>query len=239
MNNPSVSLVIPAYNEEKYIGACLDSVFKNDPERFLEITVVDNASSDRTSEIALQYKGVRVVQEKTKGVQHARQRGFKESTGDIIAFIDADTRMPKGWHEKIIKEFERNPKLVTLSGPYRYYDISPLRKVVVEMFYAVSMPVYLLFGYMAIFGNFAIRRDILEKMGGLDTTIVFWGDDTNTVRRAHAFGKTKFSMNFFIYTSGRRLSQEGILKTGWRYATNFFSEIFLKKTPTEEYRSLR
>src|SRR3989344_9298604 len=112
-----VSLVVPAYNEEKYIGLCLESIVKNGGELY-EIVVVDNASTDRTAEIAAGFGRVRVVSESKKGVTRARQRGAQESSGDIIAFIDGDTRMPEHWVREVIKDFETDEKLVCLSGPY-------------------------------------------------------------------------------------------------------------------------
>ena len=88
-----LSIVIPAYNEEKYIGAAIESVQKYGNGVCKEIIVVDNASTDRTVQIANGYPGVRVVSESKKGTGHARERGFRESTGDVICFIDADTRL--------------------------------------------------------------------------------------------------------------------------------------------------
>ena len=70
MSQPiQITLIIPAYNEEKYIGACLDSVIENSRGRFIEIIVIDNASTDRTAEIAQQRPGVRIVREHQKGIK--------------------------------------------------------------------------------------------------------------------------------------------------------------------------
>ena len=69
-----VSLIIPAYNEEKYIGSCLDYAIKNSHGWFHEIIVIDNNCTDRTKEIAEGYPGVRVVQEPKKALP-ARAKG--------------------------------------------------------------------------------------------------------------------------------------------------------------------
>src|SRR3989344_5716630 len=132
MQKLSVSLIIPAYNEEKYIGACLDYVFKNFGGAFFEIIVVDNASRDRTREIAQHFPHVKIAYEERKGLTRARQRGFEEARGDILAYIDADTRMPAGWAETIAKEFERDKNLASLSGPYVYYDIPAWKQFLVD-----------------------------------------------------------------------------------------------------------
>lgn len=234
INPPTVSLVIPAYNEEKYIKDCLDSIFASGA-RFLEVVVIDNGSTDKTSEIVSSYENVRLVLEGKKGVMYARQRGVDETSGEIIAFVDADTKMISGWYEQITKKFSSNLLLATLSGPYVYEDISFFTKILVWIFYyLIVLPVYYILGYTAIFGNFAIRRSVLEKMGGLDTSILFYGDDTDTVRRAHKFGKTIFSMDFKIKTSPRRFKEEGIIFTAWKYVLNFTHIVLFKRPHTKD-----
>ena len=93
---PKVSVIIPTYNNADLIGKAVVSVLTQTYRDF-EIIVVDNASTDRTGEIAQSYSGVRVVREDRKGLPSARQAGLDASVGDIVAYIDADTRMPEGW----------------------------------------------------------------------------------------------------------------------------------------------
>ncbi len=235
-----ISLIIPAYNEEKYIADCLEYALKNSLGGFYEIIVVDNGSSDKTKEIAETFPGVRVVREKEKGITKARQRGFIEAKSDIIAYIDADTRMPDGWVETILQEFIKNQKLVCLSGPYIYYDIPKWQQFLVKVYWRVlAYPSYLLIGYMAIGGNFTIKKDTLEKMGGFNTSIEFYGEDTDIARRAHRLGKVKFKPDFLMYTSGRRLSDQGVFKTAIIYIINFFSEAIIHKPITKSYKDIR
>ncbi len=240
MNDPKISLVIPAYNEEKYIGVCLDYVMKNAKGRFYEIIVVDNNSTDRTKEIAAGYPGVKVVSELKKGVTKARQRGVEEATGDLIAFIDADTQMRPEWVDVILKEFGKNPKLVCLSGPYLYYDFRRWMQIVSTFFwYTIAIPTSWIVGYMAIAGNLIIKKDTLTKMQGLDTNIEFYGDDTDTVRRAKEFGDVKFCRQLIMPTSCRRFTTQGVINTNAKYFMNFFSEVFFHKPVTSEYKDFR
>jgi len=233
-----ISLIICAYNEENYIKACLESALKNSSGKFHEIIVVDNNSTDRTKEIAEKTPEIIVVQEMKQGPNHARQKGFEIATGDVLAFIDADTLMPKGWKETLIKEFEKNPKLVCLSGPYIYYDFSKPKQFLSLMYWYLAYPVYLLVGYMAMNGNLVIKKEILKKINGFDTTI-FYGDDTNIARRASKHGKVKFRLNFTIHSSARRMHSEGIIKTTFIYVLNFFSQAFVKKSVTKSYKDIR
>ena len=101
------------------------------------------------------------------------------------------------------------------------------------------MPLYFSIGYMAVIGNLAIRRDTLEKMNGLDASIKFYGDDTDTARRARQFGQVKFKPSFVIYTSGRRLIGQGLLKTAYLYIMNFLSEVFAHQPATKKYVDIR
>ena len=68
----NISIVIPAYNEEKYIGDCLRSIVATRTDEILEIIVIDNASTDDTAMVAQQFPGVHVVHEPQKGLTRAR-----------------------------------------------------------------------------------------------------------------------------------------------------------------------
>ena len=233
-------MVIPAYNEEKHIGKCLDSAINNSGNRFHEIIVVDNASTDRTSEIAMSFSGVKIIREKTKGVMGARQRGVLESSGDIVAFVDADNIIPLGWFDTAQKEFRDNPSLVCLSGPYDYYDMSKLQRALAFFYWHVIVKlISLMLGYVGNFGNMLLRRETLEKMKGLDTSIAFYGDDTDTARRASKFGKVKFQSNFVLLSSGRRFFNQGWISTITAYILNFFSEVFFHRPLQKNYKNFR
>jgi len=235
-----ISLIIPAYNEEKYIGYCLEHIIKNSNGKFYEIIVIDNASTDNTSKIASKYPGVKVIYEENKGLTFARQRGFVESSGDILAYVDADTKMKKGHYEKIEKEFNKNENLACFSGPHEYYDVSKYHKILNKLFWIIlAYPTYKIVGYMTIGVNFAIKKEVLKKMNGFDTSISFYGEDTDIARRAHLYGKVKFSIGFGIPTSGRRLTDHGIIKTLYVYISNFISEVILHKPTIVEYKDIR
>lgn len=230
-----ISIIIPAYNEEAYLGACLDHVVAAAEGTDCEILVVDNNSKDRTVEIAKGYPNIKVFLETRKGPTWARQCGYEHSTGDLIAMVDADTRMPRGWIKMALKVFREDKRVVFLSGPYEYYDFPwPLRAGNWFYWHILAYPFYFFLRHMAIAGNMVLRRDVLEKMGGLDTTIEFYGDDTNASRRAAQFGRAVFKLEFIMVTSGRRLFQQGFVNTIYHYALNFFSQALFGKTLDSE-----
>jgi glycosyltransferase involved in cell wall biosynthesis len=235
-----MSLIICAHNEENYIGDCLKSVLTNGHGKFLEVIVVDNASVDKTSIVASSFPGVRVVLEENKGLTHARARGLKEARGDLLAYIDADCRLPLHWVSKAEKIFSDDKKVISLSGPYRYYDGTILQRWIMNCIWWISAPVtYWLVGYMILGGNFIARKEALLSIGGFDTSIEFYGEDTDIARRLHTQGRSIFKMDFFIYSSLRRMASEGIIRTNIVYALNFISEAFFHKPFTKTHTDIR
>jgi glycosyltransferase involved in cell wall biosynthesis len=242
-----LSFVVPAYNEEAYLPACLESIMAQTGKLgdAVEIIVVNNASSDRTLQVAMGFKGVRVVDEPRKGLTFARQAGFAASTGELIANVDSDSRLTEGWVAKVLAEFAAEPKLVALSGPFIYYDMSPNQRVSVRIFYAIAYLVYALNRYvlragsMVQGGNFVLRRAALEKIGGFDTSISFYGEDTDIARRMNQVGEVKFTFDLKMFSSARRLKKEGMLRIAGRYTINYFWTIFGKTPYTKEYTDIR
>ncbi|MBI3619651.1 glycosyltransferase family 2 protein [Candidatus Roizmanbacteria bacterium] len=131
MIDTRISVVIPAYNEEKRLGECLSHLAKQQ-ERPDEIIVVDNDSTDATTLIAKSC-GVRVVREKQRGMIFARNRGFNEAYFPIIARTDADCLPPPEWI-KIIKHDFATGDIDGLTGPVIFYDL-PFRTAIFDTLY--------------------------------------------------------------------------------------------------------
>jgi glycosyltransferase involved in cell wall biosynthesis len=91
MGNPLVSVIIPVYNGEKYLGEAVQSVLEQD-YRPLEIIVVDDGSTDRSAEIASSYAEVRYFHQENQGVSAARNAAIAMAMGEFLAFLDADDR---------------------------------------------------------------------------------------------------------------------------------------------------
>jgi len=193
-----ISLIIPVHNKEKYIGDCLLSIQKYGKELF-EIIVVNNASTDRTALIVKSFPNVRLINETRKGLVFARNKGLKEAKGDLVAFIEATTKIPKNWVKKIVKEFKKK-SIVSISGPYMYYNNPLLKKIMTWIYWIfIGWPIYLLIGYKTTLGNFVARKSALEKVGGFDENIHLYEDDNNISKKLHKIGKTKFIQTFYIF----------------------------------------
>ena len=226
-----LSFVVPAYNEESYLAECLESILRETSRVGVstEILVVDNASTDGTSEVVRRYPAVRLIEQPIKGLTHARQAGFLACTGELIANVDADSRLPEGWLLRVLAEFEARPKMVALSGPLVYYDLTPRHRQLVQVFYGIAWMTYamnryvLRVGSMVQGGNFVVAREGLEQIGGFNLAIAFYGEDTDVARRLNAVGEVRFTFGLKMFSSARRLNQEGILTTALRYTMNYLS----------------
>lgn len=226
-----VSFCIPAYNEEARIAQCLASVQKEivraGMEHECEIVVVNNASTDRTGEIARGFAGITVIDEPRKGIAQARKTAYEHASGELIANVDSDTLLPPGWLDTAVQEFEKDPNLVALSGPFIFYDLPTFKRLVSQAFIA-TYPIahfithrILRVGAILQGGNFVLRRGALDMAGGFDPSFEFYGEDTDIARRISKFGRVKWTMRFPIYASGRRLAHEGMFRSAWNYTLNF------------------
>jgi glycosyltransferase involved in cell wall biosynthesis len=242
-----LSVVVPAYNEEVLLSTCLTSIVeqveRTDTEA--EIIVVNNASTDSTRAIAASFPEVRVVDEPRKGLVQARQTGFIAATGDLIANLDADTRLSPGWMAQVCARFRRDPSLVALSGPCIYDDLPALVRMAVRLFYGLAYGSYLLTRFilnhssMLQGGNYVIRRTALCAIGGYNTALEFYGEDTDVAYRLHRVGKVVFTLRLPIYASGRRLATEGVLTTGVKYSLNYLWILLFRRPFSMVYRDIR
>ncbi|HWA17935.1 MAG TPA: glycosyltransferase family 2 protein [Devosia sp.] len=242
-----LAFVIPAYNEEALIGKCVESVMAEVRRtgRDIDVVVVNNNSTDRTAEIASSTPGVRVVDEKQKGLVAARDGGLKATTAELVANIDADTIVPEGWLDVVFDEFEKDPKLVCLSGPYIYYDLSAWNRFLVGAFYGLTKLIYwinryiLRVGSVVQGGNFVFKRSAWEKAGGYNRSIKFYGEDTDVAVKLSKVGHVKWTFRLKMKTSGRRLAEEGVFMTAGRYTLNFFWVTFAGKPLSDTHTDIR
>ena len=231
-----ISFIIPAYNEEKYISRCLESVILEAKRSSFdyEVIVVNNASSDKTKEVALSFSEVIVVDEPRKGISNARQAGLSASRGDLIVNFDADSLMPQGWSREIGEIFKDN-SVVALSGPCIYHESSAAVNMLIRAYYFFAFLIHIVnqdilkIGAVLQGGNSVLRRSALEKIGGYDTSIKFYGEDTDIAKRMSRVGRVKFDLFFTMKTSSRRFEKEGLVRIGWNYLVNYLWVIIFSR----------
>ena len=225
-----ISVIIPARNEEKYIESCIRSVKLQDFSNY-EIIVVDNGSTDKTAEIA-KTLGVRVISESGVGLPRAREKGRGIARGDLLVYLDADMKIPPLYLSRIFEHFEKHENVVAVSNPFFFYDGNWGINLLARFFFKIFFPIYckllkilkipgVLFG-----ANFAIRRKALEKIGGFNKSIKFYGEDTDISKRISKEGDIDFINNLSTFTSARRYTEQGIFKTTFVYFVNYFFMLF-------------
>jgi glycosyltransferase involved in cell wall biosynthesis len=223
------SIVIPAYNAGPAVEKTVRSAVNQSrtiPRKDFEVIVVDNNSTDTTAHFAKLGGADKVVTEIQQGTNYARNRGYRESRGEIIAFLDADSVAPEDWLLKIDRVFN-NPKVQAVSGPYDY-GFTWLKGLADIVYTRVIFPAVLailgLFKGTAIVigGNFAVRRSALEAIGGIPPA-KFWGDDAliaTLVRRM--VGRVAFVSNLNVRSSHDRFDNKGFLALAAQYASAFW-----------------
>lgn len=147
---PTISVVIPTYNEERNIGNCLESIFKqNYPKQNLEIIVVDDKSTDRTLTILKNFP-VKVL---TSGARHgeiSKMIGFKKAKGELAIYLDADIELRgNDWFVKMVKPLIENSEVIGSFTRYftrqddpaieRYLTFDPLQRDSIYQFFSPAI----------------------------------------------------------------------------------------------------
>jgi glycosyltransferase involved in cell wall biosynthesis len=207
LNRPKFSIIIPARDEERFIGACLDSIrvaAALHPDQ-VEVIVVLNRCSDRTEEIARQF-GARTIREDARNLSAIRNAGARSAVGSILVTIDADSTMSQNTLVAIDRALTPG---TTVGGgtPIRPDRTSPGIQVTVWLF--------TIFQLICRFsgGLFWCRREDFQAIGGFDESLIS-GEDVDFARRLRAHGKCTrrpFSTlkDAYIVTSCRKFDAFG------------------------------
>jgi len=162
-----ISLIIPAYNEERYLARCLDAVAAQTVRPY-EVIVVDNNSSDRTAEIARRYPFVTLLSETQQGRVFARNAGFDAATGTVLARIDADAVLPPQWTERVAAYYAKpGSQRHAWTGGALFYNVRFPH--VVSFIYDLLVFSFnrLLAGHPTLWGsNMALPRSLWQDVRG-------------------------------------------------------------------------
>ncbi len=228
---PLISVVIPAYNEERHLPNCL-AAFKKQTFKNFELIVVNNNSTDRTVEIARSF-GAKVIHEPIQGITHARERGYREALSEIIARTDADTIVPPEWLEIIYETFTAKPKVVALMGTLH----SPYKRIPHKVFRGITFFCFvglgkLLAGHVLLLGpNMALRKSAWEKVKPhLDDKLVH--EDIDLACHLAQLGEILYVPHLPVIFSPRRIHENllrGVFQYAGEYPIRFFRTIFLHK----------
>jgi glycosyltransferase involved in cell wall biosynthesis len=167
--NATVSVVITCYNQGHFLSEAIESVLAQSYRNF-EIILVDDGSTDDTSQIAATYPSVRYIHQNNSGLAAARNTGIKDSKGKFVVFLDADDRLVSIALEAGIYHLNAHPEYAFVSG--RYSVLRSNGKITVQArhsFVENDHYMELLRGnYIGMHGTVMYRRAIFESVGGFD-----------------------------------------------------------------------
>lgn len=155
--SPTISVIIPVYNDECYLRDCLDALqVQLVPPH--EVMVVDNNCTDDSIRIAQEYPFVTIIREKRQGLSYARNAGFAAAKGDIILRIDADTTLPARYIQTLQAVAATNPSVAGFTGyGISRYEFIPKISMLWSWCYFTFTKGYL--GHPMMWGaNMAIRK---------------------------------------------------------------------------------
>ncbi len=233
-----ISIIIPTYNESKYIGRTLAAI-KKQRNRDIEVILADSASTDGTVEVAkAKYKSVRVCITKGRGISKACNRAVELARGGVVVFVEADTSVSGGLLEAYDKAFG-DGSVAAATGP-----ILPLEKTslwnrmgfrivsvyLTKFFFILGMPTM-------TGSNFAVRRSAFRKVRGFDERLVTY-QDWDLSRRLKKVGRIVFVDDAVSYTSVRRVEKWGAWKYFAFHAGNALRYNLTHRT-SDEYEAIR
>ncbi|HUJ08644.1 MAG TPA: glycosyltransferase [Verrucomicrobiae bacterium] len=213
MSSPTLSIIVPAWNEEKYIGRTVNSLqqaaslYQRERGGTAEIIVVDNNSGDATAEVARQH-GATVVFEPVNNIGKARNAGVRVARGRYLAFCDADNQVTENLLVLIHDHLE-NPRIAG-GGTW----IEPERRSLKISFFYFIWGVYVRLSRVGV-GMMHCRKADFDSFGGFDETI-YAAEDVQLAYDLKKLGKPrgqKFNLlkKGWIITSTRKIDQTPLL----------------------------
>ncbi len=204
-----ISIIVPTYNEEKCIEENLKSIKNQKTNLNYEIIVSDCESGDQTVKIAKKYAD-KIVVSKKRSPAYARNTGALVARGEILIFIDADTKILPDYVEFIFRKFGKIPHLVGLSTSFKFSKQSPKLIFAEEitnnyLLMRSQLDCATLPGF-----NTCVLKDKFEKIDGFKNSVL---EDVQLSRDLNLLGKVKYLPEKKVITSSRKLEKVGILGT--------------------------
>jgi glycosyltransferase involved in cell wall biosynthesis len=201
---PRFSIVIPAYNEEEYIGFTLASLSLQDFKGDYEVIVVDSNCTDNTVSIAKKHNAKVIVEDRT-GVCWARQAGTEAARGEIVVSTDADTIFDSNWLTNIDEQFRKKEDLVAVCAACEFINPPWWGKIYPKLLFGAVYGSYLLFKrpFYITATNTAFKKSAWD---GYDMEQTQGGDELALLHKLRRRGRVSFTNKYVVHTSSRRLN---------------------------------
>lgn len=229
------SIIIPAYNEEKYLPATLESINKalSIVPDHCEILVVDNESTDQTRRIAETF-GARVLLEREHNISRVRNAGAENAAGDVLIFLDADTLVPEALFQKIA-DVMNDPKCI---GGAVFVEYAKVQRKLTELYLLACQVGAKVLNMKQGAAQFC-RASAFKEISGYDESI-YVGEDVEFYWRLSKFAKqnsgyVSFIKDLKVTSSSRRFDKWSFWKTLVMTHPIFILLMWRKKSPWKDW----
>ena len=230
---PKLSVIIPTYQEEKYIAATLSKLVNI--KSLIEIVIIDGGSHDNTVNIAKKFTN-KVYQIKKRGISKAKNHGAKKASGDILVFLDADVYPPPNFAEKVLETFN-NPTVVGATC-----HIMPTQSRLSEFaffhFYNHLIQLCSKFKPHSRGEFLAVRKNDFLKVNGFDENMPCL-EDHDLAFRLSKRGKFMFIRDLTVHESMRRFRKLGFFNVLGTWFTDYLFFVFRGKPLSAVWQPVR
>jgi glycosyltransferase involved in cell wall biosynthesis len=236
-----ISIIIPAHNEEKLIGGLLEDIKRQKFGDF-EVIVSNDFSDDGTSSVIRKcgIKNLRIVEHRSRNTAAARNIGAKKARGDVLIFLDADTRIDDtGFLGKAADAFYRKGAAACSVNILVHPDEETFSDRFFQNYFNWNIRLLTFLGVFASRGECQmVRRDIFEKAGGYNEKISV-AEDVELFKRIRKFSRTTFLNSIRVYESPRRYRKDGYPMTILRWCYNGIYAFVFGKSITRSWEAVR
>ena len=241
-----ISLIIPTRNEEKLLAGCLGQFTTELRKKFgIEIIVSDGNSTDATLAIASKYTNLIAEhsgESHRQTIAEGRNRGAEQASGEILVFLNADTRIPnsQNFFERIVLRMAKDTMLAALA--VKVQILPEQRKLSDRLFHGFFnqyVHIINLFGMGMGRGECQIiRASAFDAVHGYNATLAA-GEDFELYNRLRSVGKVKYDGDLLVYESPRRYRKYGYVRVYFDWIKNGISVLLRKKSVSEVWEEVR
>ncbi len=206
---PFVSIIVVAYNEEKYIERTLQCIEHSTYKNF-EVIVVDDVSEDQTISIVKKFFNrlpLKIVQKTPRGVSYSRNFGAEHAKGELLLFLDADVIVPSDFLSSAICQMRE--KKLSIAFPNFVHDSTRAEDILIVRLYKIWLNVVQFYNPRGIGFCLLVLKELHDKVRFDESICV--AEDFEYVERATSLGKFRMLHGIFPTCSWRRFNKENRL----------------------------